>query len=155
MGRENIDAVLQDLGERLGMPGLRLDEAGACQLLFDQRWLVTLVHVPPLASLGLHCPVTGAGEADRLPAASLLAMLKASFQGQGAGGATLCIGPGQRAYLQRVMQLPEPGAARVQQALEQLLNFAETWAERLSRPESATRPVAAPPGPGEWAMQRV
>lgn len=155
MGRETIDRTLSDLGERMGMPGLRLDKAGACQLLFDQRWLVTVTDLPQFCGVGLHCAVTTAGDAPRLGASALLAMLRASFQGSGAGGATLCVGPDQRAYLQRVVPLPDADCGRVQNALEQLLDHAEAWSDRLARPGEPAPPAATANAQAGWAMQRV
>ncbi len=135
MARQLADGLLHDLGRRLGMEGLRLDDAGACQLLFDQRWLVTLLHLPGPGWIGLHCPVSAAGAAPALSQTVLLAMLQGSFIGRGAGGAgaTLCVGPDQRAYLQQVMGLEGTGSERLEQAIEQLLVHAQTWSQRLLR----------------------
>jgi hypothetical protein len=73
-------------------------------------------------------------------------MLRASFLGVGAGGATLCIGPDQRAYLQRL--LPLGAGDGLQQALEQLLDHAEGWSARL---QHTGEPAAA----ADWSFQRV
>lgn len=153
MARAAADELLSDLGRRMGLPALCLNASGVCQLLFDQRWLVTLVHAPQAACLGLQCPVTAPG--SPLGEGGLLAMLQASFLGAGAGGATLCVGPDQRGYLQRFLPLPA-SPEELEQALEQLLNQAEAWSERLSRPTASTRSLPATPhGAPGWALQRV
>jgi hypothetical protein len=144
----SAEELLSDLGRRMGLPALRTNAAGVCQLLFDQRWLVTLVHSGSSPCMGLQCPITAPGA--QLGESGLLAMLQGSFLGAGAGGCTLCIGPDQRAYLQCFLPLPAQ-PEQLSRTLEQLLNHAETWAERLSHPVVPLRPTAAP----QWAMQRV
>ena len=154
MGRDEVDTVLADLGERIGIAGLRLDAAGACQLVFDQRWLVTLLHVPQQAGVALNCPVTAAGHAEQLGAKALRAMLRAGFHGAGSG-TTLAIGPDDRAYLQRLLPVTGRRGDALHQALEQLLDLAETWAERLGRAESDPSPPRGDSASAPWAMQRV
>ena len=156
MAREEVDHALADLGERMGMPGLRLDGAGACQLLFDQRWLVTLLDVPSHAGIALNCPVTTAAEGSRLGGEAMRAMLQASFHGLGGVGTTLAMGPDERPYLQRLVPVTGSAAADVQRAIELLLDQAETWSARLARPEPASHGnTPAVQSATDWAMQRV
>ncbi|HSV46276.1 MAG TPA: type III secretion system chaperone [Ramlibacter sp.] len=154
MARPLADGLLSDLGQRLGMAGLCLDDAGCCQLLFDQRWLVTLLHLPAPGWLGLHCPVSAAGATDTLPRGTLLAMLQGSFVGRGAGGAgaTLCVSPDQRAWLQQVVGIEGSSGERLEQAIEQLLVHAQAWSQRI---ESGGDDAPASAAPAQWAMQRV
>jgi len=159
MRDSNADQLIADLGERMGVPGLRFGNAGTCQLVFDQRWVVTLVLERGTGRILLNCPLCPPLQADGLPAPILRAMLEANFMGRGIAGAMLSIAPDRRAYLQIQLPLREAGEAGLRDVLESFLNQAETWAARLevapdstiAQPEvkraSHTQPA--------WAMQRV
>ncbi len=54
MDRVKADLALGEFGARIGMPGLRLDASGACRLLFEQRWSVTLMLHPVLERLVIY-----------------------------------------------------------------------------------------------------
>ncbi|HZY20482.1 MAG TPA: type III secretion system chaperone [Ramlibacter sp.] len=155
MTLRQAEACLRDFGERLGMPGLRLDDQGCCQLLFDQRWLLTLALEPGGAGLWLQCPVTLPGQAEALGGAALMSLLRASFLGGATGGvgSGAAAGPDGRIYLQRPVPLAD-GAA-LHHAVERMLDLAETWSERLAGgPHSA----ASQPSPREsvdWLARRV
>ena len=63
MTRAAADALLLELGDRMGLPGLHLDRAGCCHLAFDGRWLVTLA-IMPGGRLFLHCPIGAPATAE-------------------------------------------------------------------------------------------
>lgn len=130
MNRSTADAILTDLGERLGMPGLRMDETGCCQLVFERRWLVSLVLHPGADRLMLHCPINTPQATELLDAETLLVLLRGNFMGGGALGGCLALGPDRRVCVQFEVRLS--GADALQQALERLLQAAETWAQRLA-----------------------
>ncbi len=130
MTRAIADALLEQLGLRLGLPGLRTDVNGCCRLAFDGRWLVTLALMPG-ARLFMYCPVGSPDTTSTLESATLLAMLQGSFMGRGAAGATLAVSPDCRACVQRDLPLAETDAARLQSEIELMLNTAETWSARL------------------------
>lgn len=154
MTRSTADALLQELGARMGIPGLRLDDAGCCQLAFDQQWLVTLVWVPQRERLVLHCPIAAPSVTAGLPAATLQAMLQANFLGRGAGaGGLLAVGTDQRACVQWELPLPGAEPAALYNGLEALLHTAERWAQRLQQaPTGGPRERGGAPA---WMGQRV
>lgn len=143
------DGCLSELGQRLGMPALRPDAAGCCQLLFDGRWLVTLALAPGGQHLWLHCPLTCAG--PDLPADALALLLQGNFMGTGCGGGAFAIGPDGRVYLQQ--QIERQGAGELHNRIEALLNMAETWAQRLSTPSQAAPGRPAQPAGREWVLR--
>lgn len=145
--------LLQGLGQRMGLLDLKLDESKTCQLLFDQRWIVTFSHAVAIGSLILSCPVAGPSSEDSLARPELLAMLKANFVGQ--SECVLSIAPDHRPYLQRVLALSGTDVSAVHNALESLLNQVETWSERLARPGSSMAKTIENPSDALWAMQRV
>ena len=143
-----LNASLSALGQLMGLPTLCFDDQGCCQLVFDERWLVTLVREDARARLYLHCPISPPGAAERLDASVLQVMLQANFMGRGARGGTLAIGQDQRACVQCEFPYAEAADERMlMSAIEQLLVSAENWAARLesSPAESARRPKRAPP----------
>lgn len=152
MSRGAADALLLELGQRMGLAGLCLDAAGCCQLAFDQQWLVTLTHHAAGGRLVLHCPVSAAGAADRLGRDTLVALLEGNFMNR--AGATLAVSPDRRACLQIELPLAGADAALLHNALEQLLNLAETWAQRVQKGEG---PLArgTEREPQAWLAQRV
>jgi hypothetical protein len=151
-----VESLLAELGERLGMPGLRLDAGGACQLVFDQRWLVTLLHERSAGRLSLYCALGPAGQPEHLGTQTMADLLRANFLGQGCAGGALSFGPDGRAYLQLSLNLADAGAQDLHNRLETLLNQCETWSERLQRGEGSgqTAPAAGRPPPA-WAIQRA
>ena len=142
MTTSTINELLAGLGQHLGMQGLRLDGAGCCQLVFDQRWLVTLMHQGAISRIALHCPVSSAQSAQTLDSAALLAMLKANFLGRGTGRCQLSVCTEGRACLLLELALAETDSSVLAHALEQLLNQAETWSQWFA---SGLNTVATPP----------
>lgn len=153
-----VAAVFQDLGQALGLPQLKPDAQGLCQLVFDGRWLVTFAHLAAMGRMVLSCPI---GPAHAIGPDTQTAMLRAGFMGQGCGGGQLVIAPDGRPHVQMHLGQGETTPAMVTAALENLLTQAETWSERLSRSESSgprggvTAGPASAVRPHDWAMQRV
>ncbi|WP_263768611.1 type III secretion system chaperone [Propionivibrio soli] len=152
------DSTINELGTLIGVPGLKLDGNGCCQLAFDGRWLVTLAHVPGAQRWLLSCPLTDGRQT--VPHGSQTAMLRANFMGAGSGGGFLCIAPDGKPCLQFQLPLAETTGQHLLDQLEGLLNLAETWAERLHRgePTSGETTAATHAGgerPPPWMLNRV
>ena len=129
MTTSTIKELLTSLGQHLGVGSLQLDEASCCQLLFDQRWVVTLIHQGALGRIALNCPLGSAQSAQALGAGALRAMLQANFMGRGTGRFQLSICPEGRIFLTLELALTEADSGVLVHALEQLLNQAETWSQ--------------------------
>lgn len=161
MSDNPADPLIAELGARMGMAGLRLGAAGTCQLVFDQRWVVTVIADSHRNRFLLNCPLCTPQQMDQLPAAVLRTLLEANFMGRGMGGPqlSLSIAPDRRAYLQFQLFWQEAAHGGLHNALELLLNQAETWAARLAQPPSGgaaleslvARSASAP----DWSFQRV
>jgi len=98
--------------------------------VFERRWLVSLVLHPGADRLMLHCPITTPQATDLLDTETLLVLLRGNFMAGGALGGTLALGSDRRVCVQFEVRLS--GADALQQALERLLQAAETWAQRLA-----------------------
>lgn len=153
MSRSTTDALLGALGERVGLPGLRLDDSGCCQLAFDRRWLVTIGLQPSGQRLVLHCPLASPELTASLSRELLLALLDANFLNRGAGPGTLAVGPDRRVCVQVELPLAGADANLLHNALEHMLNVAQVWAERLEK-DPAQNTIAPARAPA-WMGNRV
>ena len=133
MTKRTIDELLDDLGRHVGMPCLKLDAAGCCQLLFDQRWLVTLMGQSAASRIMLHCPISSAQSGQCFGPSTLRAMLEANFMGRGTGRCQLSICTEGRACLLLELALAQTDGPALVHAVEQLLNQAETWSQWLEK----------------------
>lgn len=149
MSRSRAEAALAQLGEKLGIPGLALNASGVCQLVFEQRWVTTLVHDAALHRIVLHCPLCAAPQTQTLSANTLRGLLQASFMGQECGGGHLALAPDGSICLQLGVAISDADEM-LAQALETLLNQAERWAARLQAGDAA--PAPAMPA---WAIHKV
>lgn len=127
--------VLAGLGARMGIPGLRLDADSSCQLVFDQRWVVTLVFAAARSRWLLSCPL--AERHGAITPGSQVAMLRANFLGSGSGGGWLAVAPDGRPFLHMQVSQSEASETVLLDVVESLLNQAERWTERLHVGESA------------------
>jgi hypothetical protein len=158
MPDRDAEQLIADLGARMGIRGLSLGAAGTCQLVFDQRWVVTVAWEGARQRISLNCPLCTPQQLERLPARALRAMLEGNFMGRGSAGAVLSVAPDRRAYLQLPVPLKEAVEGGLHNALELLLNQAETWAARLdAEPGDGPEPagVRAASVPPAWTLQRV
>ena len=65
-------------------------------------------------------------------------MLRANFMGAGCGGGALNLAPDGRPHLQYQLAHSESNAQILLAQIENLLNQAEIWAERIQRGESSS-----------------
>jgi len=146
MERDAADPLLSELGCLIGLPALRFDAQGCCQLMFDERWLVTLVRHEPRRSWYLHCPISEADATQQLDTSVLRTMLQGNFMGRGVAGGTLAIGQDRQACVQCELPFAEADARSLLDAVERLLASAQAWAGRLRSSEDG-RPSARRLGP--------
>lgn len=144
MNRTMAEALLLDLGRRMGIPALRMGDRGCCQLVFDGRWLVTVSLHPSGDRLALHCPISPPDSASRFDPQTLLALLEGSFMGCAAFGGTLAVTPDQRACVQHELRLAGAGVEVLEAAIEHLLAAAEAWAVRLAQGPGSPAPLSRP-----------
>ena len=127
-------ADLVELGQQIGIPNLCLDSAGYCQLAFDSRWLVTLLHASATQLWTISCFLAASGKVISVDAQ--LAMLRANFIGAGCAGGIMSIAPDGRPCLQYRLVGGETSGGILLAAIENLLDQAEIWSERVQRGES-------------------
>ncbi|MBS1196613.1 MAG: hypothetical protein H6R18_398 [Proteobacteria bacterium] len=138
---DNIcDVALGELGAKIGIPSLKFDSAGCCQLAFDSRWLVTMIHAPAVQRLVLSCLLSSSDGLNN--ARTLVSMLRANFLGSGCAGGSLGVSPDGKPCLQYQLAYAELGEQVLLARIESLLDQAELWSERLQRGESDSAPGA-------------
>ena len=143
-------ADLAELGRQIGIPDLCMDNAGCCQLTFDSRWLVTLLHSSTNGFWTITCFLATSGTA--ISADAQHAMLRANFMGAGCAGGNLSIAPDGRPCLQYRLAGNDTSGGILLAAIEKLLDQAEIWSERVQRGE---QPPTSPNPTHHWIQGRV
>lgn len=155
------EPLITELGVGLGMPGLKLDADGSCQLVFDQRWVLTLLADGRHQRFLLNCPLCSPQQLDHLPTSILRALLENNFVGRGFGSAqcSVSIAPDRRVYLQHGLPFQDAADGGLSRALEMLLNQAEAWLTRFNHSSMDETDVEThntrPATVSSWAFQRV
>ncbi|KAB0607346.1 type III secretion system chaperone [Castellaniella defragrans] len=120
--------LIAELGLALGIAGLAPSDEGICQLVFDGRQVVQLVHVGARGLVLLSCRLADHGidarQAERMARANFL---------QAGRGVVLCAAPDGRPHMQVAQELAGCTAATLCAALESLLDQAESWSRAQAR----------------------
>lgn len=132
---------------QLGMPGLRPDSEGLCQLVFDQRHVVRLAVMPARAAVLLDCSI-GSHAVD---AGSACTLLRANHLRGAEGDCLFSVSPQGLANVHCIVGAQAALAGNLLAAIENLLNEVERWETRLVQGAAQT----APRTPASVFMQTV
>lgn len=131
---EQLNAILRELGEEVGVPDLSASEEGVCTLSVDDRWLLNLVvnpHTDSLIAWMLLGDVPGE-ERERF----LTNLLRANLFWQKTRGGTLSLLPEtDTVVISRSSPLGSDNVVRVKQLLEDLIEFADEYQRWLTTEE--------------------
>lgn len=142
MPRQAADGLLRALGAEVGIPDLRLDEAGCCTLAFDEVVVNLEVdddsrHLLLYANLG-PAPATDAA------AALYEDLLDGNLFWRGTGGATLGLDrPGGRILLMQGFPADRVTEADFKAGVERFVDVAEGWKARVGEAVDAAAGTAA------------
>lgn len=129
--------LIAELGRTLGIAGLAPSAEGICQLVFDGRQIVQVVHVGAHGLVLVSCRLADHGidgrQADR--------MARANFM-QAGHGPVLCLAPDGRPHVQVALTLSECTASMLCSVLESLLDRADDWTRAGASEASAARDPA-------------
>ena len=141
--RGAIDVVLDELGQRLGLARLALDEDGEAAIAFDEV-LVQLELDRERRVLRL-ASYLGRPQGD--PAETGRALLEAGFLGEGTAGGLLARSP-MSGSITLHLALPTAGLglAGLETRLQAFVDTAETWMARLAA-TGEEAPPRSPDGP--------
>ena len=135
--RKQLETVLQELGEKMGIGAVKLDEGGVARLLFDGATVLDLQYFADASALGMMISVQELPE--ECDASILRALLAAPL---GSGELTPGVFPALdqqsgEVLLMRVMPLAGLSADSLADSMASLLACAEAW-QKNGLPESAT-----------------
>lgn len=129
--------LIAELGRTLGIADLAPSAEGVCQLVFDGRQIVQVVHVSAHGQVLVSCRLADHGidarQADR--------MARANFM-QAGHGAVLCLAPDGRPHMQVALNLSECTASMLCSVVESLLDRADDWTRAGAAEASTSRDPA-------------
>jgi hypothetical protein len=131
MSKQNLQTLLQRIGQTVGIPDLALDDDGYCQLRIDGTLDIAIEFIEDgeLAVFTARCGAIG----DRNRAAVLQQIADANFYWVGSGGGTLSTNSREgTVYLQYREPTTQMDQARLENLLQALANNAERWGARLA-----------------------
>ena len=125
-----ISALLRTLGERLGVQGFCLDEAGIAALDVDAWLTLTLIHVddrPGVLVVTPIAPIASVGDA------ALLRLLQANHDWFMTGGGTFGVDPEAEAVVfSTFLLLAGRSAAQQEAALADAISVAVAWRDAIA-----------------------
>lgn len=141
--QHNFDNLLADLGAEIGIADLGADEDNRCNLLFDEV-AVSLELSEDGAALYIYS-LLGHVRQDA-DTAQLAALLDANFLFSGTAGAALGVEKASGSIvLARSERLPGMNKPLFLAVLEEFVNLAEFWQQRLTQPFETTGEAPGPP----------
>ncbi|MDT4835592.1 type III secretion system chaperone [Achromobacter agilis] len=145
MSKQNLQTLLQRIGQMVGIPDLALDDDGHCQLRLDGKLDIAIEFVEDgeQAVFTARCGAFG----DHNRARVLQQIADANFYWTGSGGGTLSTNSREgMVYLQFREPTTQMDQARLEKLLQALVMNAERWAGRLADAvsDSSLAPETAP-----------
>jgi Tir chaperone protein (CesT) family len=137
MDRKQANALIQELGERVGLPQLSLDDAGTALVAIDDgAVIVTFGHNAKAGTIEMMTCLDEIAPSGEV----LLEALSANFAWFGTNGATFAVDPNSDALvLQRRCNSADVANGGLFAALEALVASAAVWSKRLT--QAAATPV--------------
>ena len=149
-----MENVLAEFGGAIGIPGLRPDEEHRCNLMIDDV-AVSFELGPGDESLYIYSLLGTARDGD--DEAVYVALLHANYIFGGTGGSTLSVDPQTGGIvLIREERLESLRLARFELVVEQFVDVAERWMQRIERGDFKAQPAvpeADPPSSTEGMMR--
>lgn len=151
MSKQNLQTLLQRIGQMAGIPDLALDDGGYCQLRLDGKLDISIEFLEDgeQAVFTARCGAFG----DHNRAGMLQQIADANFYWVGSGGGTLSTNSREgMVYLQFREPTAQMDQARLEKLLQALVMNAERWAARLADPAPASSPAPASDTPAAGGM---
>jgi hypothetical protein len=152
--REDVDKVLAELAERIGVASLALDENNVVSFTVDDEIEITLVHIPHLPGIVAASPVPDRpGERGDL----LKRLLQANMSWELTHGGTFgMIPPGKELMLCRLIPLADKSVERLETELAGFAELAGSWQAQVEDfldflPEGDDEAAEPAPPPGGMA----
>jgi len=125
----SLQAMIAELGARMGLHSLRLDDDGACALKFDGRLRVDIQYRPESEALIFYSDLgpPAAGEAF------YLRILRANLFWRETYGTTLSLSDDNPAHvvIAKIMDWRSLDSVSLREAIETFVDAVEEWANRV------------------------
>lgn len=150
----DLDRLMADFGQSLGIPELALDESGGAALQIDDV-VLNLEADDDGRTLVVFADVGAPPRRGEASDEFYETLLKANFLHLGMGGATLGMDR-EAGFIALVDRVPVTGtgSAEFAERIERLVNLAEAWTERIAELSAATKELEVPPA-GSSDMLRI
>ena len=148
-----LNNLLGEFGTAIGMPELELDEENRCNLMFDEV-AVSFELSPDEASVFLYSYLGDV--VSNNSRAVFAALLDANYLFRGTMGATMGVdGASGRVVMIRSEDLSTLRLSRFQSLVEEFVNLAELWQNRLADFPADTAQQSPPATPVEALTTKV
>ena len=148
-----LNNLLGEFGTAIGMPELELDEENRCNLMFDEV-AVSFELSPDEASVFLYSYLGDVASNDSK--AVFAALLDANYLFRGTMGATMGVDEASgRVVMIRSEDLSTLRLSRFQSLVEEFVNLAELWQNRLADFPADTAQQSTPATPVEALTTKV
>lgn len=131
MTKENVDQLIVEFGDAIGVEDLRFDETGYVALITEDGMVLNLDHMDDQDCLVMSSTV---GEiTDEFRYELYDEMLKANFLWSETLGATLCVSPeGGHALLMTSITTGDLDLPKLQNVHEVFVHLTRAWTERIN-----------------------
>lgn len=140
---QRLQALLRELGQRMGLSQLSFDTDGGCALELDQRMIISLQYHEANNELWLY---TDLGPILQRSLALCEKLLQANLFWQQTSGATLSLSGDEppHAVLARALHWMPMDETGVVAAVENFVNTVEGWQDQLKQTETEVKKVNLP-----------
>ena len=132
----NIEDVLKELGNQMGLPNLKLDENKVCRLIFDKKFTIDIEASEDLKTVHIYSALCIIPPRDKETLYESL--LEANLFGRGTGGAAfgVDIEMGEILLSQKLV-MEKLDYQDFVNVLESFVNHVEAWTEKIDTGEYA------------------
>lgn len=132
----HIENVLKELGNKMGLPNLKLDENKVCRLIFDKKFTIDIEASEDLKIVHLYSAICIIPPENQLKLYESL--LEANLFGRGTGGSAFGVDLEMgEILLSRSLEMEKTDYQDFETILEAFVNHVEAWTEKIDTGEYA------------------
>lgn len=127
----NIEDVLRELGNQMGLPNLKLDENKVCRLIFDKKFTIDIEASEDLKTVHIYSALCTIPPSNKEPLYE--ALLEANLFGRGTGGAAFGVDleMGEVLLSSSLQDMDRVDYQDFVNVLESFVNHVEAWTEKI------------------------
>lgn len=128
----NIEDILKELGNQMGLPNLKLDDNKVCRLIFDKKYTVDIEASEDEKIVHVYSAMCIIPPEDREPMYE--ALLEANLFGRGTGGAAFGVDKEMgEILLSQTLVLDKTDYQDFVNVLESFVNHVEAWTDKIEK----------------------